>query len=306
MTASILSMGPLTIGSTTIGVRVTGFDPAIIEALQLHSGLPYPTANLVSGANPRFTFEAYFQDIAALIPGNLTILDATTCSLYMSLFSSFTRDATSVHTKLALTGSPVCHAAIQIMSTRVAQDGTLMAECQAEIMAGDSTTYPLTVTHNNALPGLSAEPIKHTLGPLVGNGTGIPGVMDAALNLNPTNETKRSDGDLYPKLTAQLQGQPRLIVAHGDPKGVLTALGLLGTNITANFVQYFRRYDGTTGVAGAANGISLTIASGRAIPVTITNEQGRISTTGIEISCLSSSTTYPIAVSLVATVPAAA
>lgn len=305
MSASILSMGPLTIGSTTIGTRITGLDPAIVEALQLHSGLPYPTANLVSGANPKFTFECYFQDIVALIPGSFTILSATTFSLYMSLYSSYTRDATSVHTKIALQTSPTCYAAVQMLSTRVAQDGTLMAECQAEILGGDSTTYPLVTTSNNTLPALSAEPIKHTLGPCVINSTGVPGVMDAAFNLNPTNETKRSDGDLYPKVTAQLQGQPRLILSHGDPKGVLAALGLLGTNVTANVVQYFRRYDGTTGVAGAANGISLTIASGRAIPVVISNEQGRISTTGIEVSALSSSTTYPVAISLTATVPAA-
>ncbi len=70
-------------------------------------------------------------------------------------------------------------------------------------------------------------------------------------------------------------------------------------------VQYFRRYDATTGIAGAANGISFTIASGHPIPIAIRNEQGRISMTGIEISALSSSTSYPIVVSLTASVPAA-
>jgi hypothetical protein len=300
MAASVLSMGPITIGSTTIAARQTTIDPAIASSLQMHSGLQYPALQVVPGANPRVTFTCYFQDIFALT--GLTILSATTFTVYQSLYASFIRSASAVHTAFALASA--CTAAVQILSVRTEQDGTLMADCEAVLLSSDGTTNPIAITTNNSLPALSAAAIMHTLGPCVINGTGIPGVMSAGLDLNPTLEVKRSDGDLYPRIAGQLQGQPKLTVGHGDPKGVLAALSILGASLSSSCIQYFRRYDATTGVAGSSNGVSFTIASGRAQPVAIMNEQGKISSTGIEVSGLSTSTTHPVVTSTSATVPA--
>jgi hypothetical protein len=50
--------------------------------------------------------------------------------------------------------------------------------------------------------------------------------------------------------------------------------------------------------------VSFTIASGRAMPATISNEQGKISSTGIEVAGLSSTTAHPVVVSTSVSVPA--
>ena len=71
-------------------------------------------------------------------------------------------------------------------------------------------------------------------------------------------------------------------------------------------VQYFRRFDATTGLVSdtAASGISLTIAAGRAHPLDLSVEQNGIARQGIEFLATSSTGTHPIAVSVAATVPA--
>lgn len=302
MTATLSSLGPITINSTTIATLGHTVNRGVIELLQNHSGLPYSTANVIPGATPKITFRCYYQDIHALT--GLTILNASTFSVYLSTYTSLIRDSSSTHTKLALTSS--CSAAVQILSASADQDGILIAEVEATILAATSDTHPLTLTTNNALPALTAEPIKHTLGPCVINGTGLPGVQSASIDLAPTLVVSRSDGDLYPKTAAQTRGEPKLTVGHQDAKGVLGTLGLLGTNVTANVVQYFRRADATTGVIGASNGISFTVASGRVTPTTVQANPGAVAGDGFELTGLSSSTTHPFTVSLTATVPAAA
>lgn len=301
MTAVISSLGPITIGSTTIATLGVTFSREIIESLQNHSGLPYSTADVIPGASPKVMFKCYYQDIHALT--GLTILSASTFSVYLSTYTTLIRDSASTHTKLALSTS--CAAAIQIISASANQDGILIADVEATLLANDSSSHPFTLTTGNALPALTAEPIKHTLGPCVINGTGIPGVDSASINLAPTLITSRSDGDLYPKVAAQVRGEPKLTVSHQDAKGVLTVAGLLGANITANVVQYYRRADATTGVVGAANGISFTIASGRVTPGTVQANPGAIATDGFEVTGLSASTSHPFTVSLTATVPSA-
>lgn len=300
MVAVLNSTGPITIASTTIATLGWSFSPDVVRALQMHSGLPHPTAEVIPGGNPKIMFRAFFQDIYALT--GFTILSATTFNVYLSKYTSLIRDATSVHLKLALASS--CVAAIQIMSVGTDQDGVLIADVEATLLANDSSTHPFAITTNNALPALNAEPIKHTLGPLVVDSTGIPGVQSANLALAPTLQVSRSDGDLYPKVAAQTQGQPVLTIGHKDPRQLASTIGLLGLSSTS-VVQYFRRFDATTGLAGATNGVSFTIASARITPTQWQTEQGGIATQGLEITAMSSSTTHPVAVGLTASVPAA-
>lgn len=300
MTATPYTLAPITIGSTTIGVTQIGFSHDIIANVSIHSGNEYPTLVTVPGANPRVTFRAHFQDIYALT--GLTILSASIFSVYLAKYSALIKDSGSVHTKLALATSAT--AAIQITSVNTDQDGLLMADCEAYLLSADGTTHPTAQTNNNALPALTAAPIIHTLGPFVLNSTGIPGVTSASISLGQKYESFRGDGDNYPKNGRRLGGEPRVSVEHGDPVGVLTGLGLTGANITANAVQYFRRYDATTGVVGSSNGVSVTIASGRVHPVEIRGEQGSIARHGMEVIGLSSSSTHPMVIATNASVPA--
>ncbi len=300
MVAKINSTGPITIASTTIATLGWSFSPDVVHAAQMHSGLPYPTADVVAGGSPRVMFKAYFQDIYALT--GLTILSATVFNVYLSAYTSLIRDAASIHLKLALATS--CVAAIQITGVSTDQDGILIADVEVVLLANDSDTHPFAITTNNALPALTAEPIKHTLGPLVINSTGIPGVQSSNLSLSPNLQTSRSDGDLYPKVAAQTQGQPVLTVGHKDPRQIASTIGLLGLASTS-VVQYFRRYDATTGLAGAANGVSFTMAATRITPTEIQTEPGSIASQGLEIRAMSSSTTHPVVTSITASVPAA-
>lgn len=302
MPAKLSSIGPITINSTTIATLGWSFSPDIVKAAQEHSGLPYPTADTTSGANPKVMFRCYFQDIWALT--GATILGATTFSVYLSAYTSLIRDAASIHLRLALATS--CVAAIQIISASVDQDGHLIAEVEATLTANDSTTHPFAITTNNALPALTAEPIKHTLGPFVIDTVGVPGVQSASLEFAPSLQVSRTDGDLYPRIAAQTKGNPKVMVGHKDPRAVLATFGLLGANVTTSAIQYFRRYDASSGVAGAANGISVTLGVCRVVPSQLSADQGGIATQGFELTGLSSSTTHPFTVSLTATVPAAA
>jgi hypothetical protein len=231
------------------------------------------------------------------------MLEATTFNMYLATYSDVVRDSGSTHTKLALTAS--CTAVVAINSLSTDQDGILIADCSAVFVAAASTTHPLTLTTNNALPALSAAAVKHTLGPAVINGTATPGVKSASCDLGHNFVIDRSDGDLYPRVVSLPTGTPRMSIAHADPQTLLSNLGLLGANLTSNFVQYFRRYDATTAIAGTSNGVSLTVASGRIHPDAIQATQGSIAMDALTVICLSSSTTHPIAVSLTATVPAA-
>jgi hypothetical protein len=302
MTASIWSLAPITIGSTTIGVMSYTLPQAVLAQLSQHSGNEYPTLIAVPGSNPRLRFRAHLHDALNLI--GLTVLSATTCSAYLAKFESFARSSNSVHMKLALSTS--CTAAVQIDSIGVDQDGIAFAECSAVYLSNDGAAHPLTLTTSNALPALSAAAVVHTLGPSVLNGSGIPAVASVSGDLNQELVAQRSDGDKYPRIAARMGGQPRLTIPHKDPVAVLAALGLDGANVTSNFVQYFRRFDATTGVVGASSGISITIASGRAHPTQIEAEHGAIAGQAIEVIGLSATSTHPFALSLSATVPAAA
>lgn len=301
MVAAFNSTGPITINSTTIATLGWNFSHDLSRALQQHSGLPYPTAETVSGSSPKVMFRCFYQDIHSLT--GATVLSATTFNVYLSKYASLIRDASSNHLKMALTTS--CTAAIQITGISTDQDGILIANVEAHLLANTSTAHPFTITTNNALPSLTAEPVKHTLGPLVVDSTGIPGVQSVSFDFGQNLQTSRSDGDLYPRLAGQVQGTPKLVIGHKDPRQTLATLGLDGIASTS-VVQYFRRFDATTGVAGASNGISFTIASARLDPIEITADNGAIAASGFEISPFSASTSYPVTISTSASVPAAA
>jgi hypothetical protein len=301
MPALIHSLAPAKIGSTVVPIKSYSLSPAIVSALDAHSGNEYATLIKVSGADPRIRLTMPFQPVFDIV--GFTVYKATVFEIYMALFTDYARASGAVHTKYALATSAT--AAIQMTGVSVDQDGDLMAEVEVVLLSPDSTTHPLAKTNNNSLPTLASQPTLHTLGPLSVNGTVYPGMMSAGVDLGQTMVTKRHDGDLYPKLAARLGGSPRMFGEHGDPSTFLGLTTLLGLNITSNLIQYFRRYDATTGVCSdsAGTAVSFTMASSRIHPTDLGVSHLQVARTGFEAHGLSSTTTHPIAVSVTATVP---
>lgn len=304
MTATLYSLAPCTFGSTTFAIKSVGFSAGIISELDFHSGNPYPSLVRVPGASPRVVISGPFQPIYDALSGGFGLTKLTTFSIYLAKFTDGIRSSSSDHTKFTLDSGAVAHAFIT--GAAVDQDGILMATCEIHPLADDSTTYPLVQTANNALPALGGQPTLHTLGPVSINGTVYPGLRSAGFDLAQGFVAERSDGDRYPKVGRKLDSTPRLFAEHTDPQAVCNVLGLNGASISSNVVQYFRRFNATTGLVSdtAGEGISLTIAAGRAHPTDQSSDQGSISRQGIEFLATSTSSTHPIAVSTSATVPA--
>ena len=302
MTALIHSLAPAKIGTTVVPIKSFSLSPAIMTALDHHSGNEYATMVKTSGADPRIRLTMPFQPAFDLI--GFTVYKATAFEIYMALFTDYARQAGAVHTKYALAASAT--AAIQMIGVSVDQDGDLMAEVEVIPLATDSTTHPLLKSNSNSLPTLAAQPTLHTLGPLSVNGTVYPGLSSAGVDLGQAMDAKRHDGDLYPRIAARLGGSPRMFGDHADGSTFAGLTTLLGLNITANLIQYFRRYDAVTGVCSdaVATAVSFTMASSRLQPTDLSVSHLQVSRIGYEAFGLSSTTTHPIAVSVAATVPA--
>lgn len=304
MTATLYSLSPCKFGTTVIPIKSVGFSPGILAEMDFHSGNPYPSLVRVPGASPRVVVSGPFAPIYAALSGGLGLTKLTAFEIHLAKFTDGIRSSSSDHTRFALDSGAVAHAFITGAS--VDQDGLLMATVEIHPLADDSTTFPLVQTSNNALPTLAAQPDLHTIGPVSINGTVYPGLMSAGFDLAQGFVAERSDGDRYPKVGRKLDATPRMFAEHSDPQAVCNVLGLNGLSISSNVVQYFRKFDATTGLVSndASSAISLTIAAGRAHPLDIGSEQGGIARQGIEFLATSTSATHPIAVSVTATVPA--
>lgn len=304
MTATLYSLAPATLNSSTIAIKSVGFSAGILAEMDFHSGNPYASLVRVPGATPRVVITGPFQAIYDALSGGFGLTKLTTFAVYLAKFTDGIRSSSSDHTRFALDSGAVAHAFIT--GAQVDQDGLLMATCEIHPLADDSTTYPLVQTSNNALPALGGQPTLHTLGPVSINGTVYPGLQSAGFDLAQGFVAERSDGDRYPKVGRKLDSTPRLFAEHTDPQAVCAALGLNGASISSNVVQYFRRFDATTGLVSndSSTAVSLTIAAGRAHPLDLSAEQGGISRLGIEFLATSTSSTHPIAVSTTASVPA--
>jgi hypothetical protein len=300
MTTIISSLAPVRLNTTVCAVKQIDLGPGIIADVDKHSANLYGTLVRVSGANPTIKLTMPFQSAWDVIGAG--VLKLTAMDLYLAQFVDFEQSASAVHSKWALTAS--CLGAATITGWSVDQDGLLMATVEIAILANDATTHPLTQTNNNALPTLASQPFLHTIGPMSVNGTVVSGLVSAGGEMGQELKLHRNDGDRFPRYAGRLGGMPKLMGGHSDPITMLGATGLLGANITSNVIQYFRRYDATTGLVGTANGISITAASGRIHPAEMSASHLEIPKLGIEVHALSSTSTHPLVISTSATVPA--
>lgn len=304
MTATLYSLSPCKFGSTVVPIKTLGLSPGILAEMDFHSGNPYASLVRVPGATPRVVVTGPFAPIYAALSGGLGLTKLTAFEAYLAKFTDGIRSSSSDHTRFALDSDAVAHAFITGAS--VDQDGILIATVEIHPLADDSTTFPLVQTSNNALPTLASQPDLHTLGPISISGTVYPGLKSSGFDLAQGFLAERSDGDRYPKVGRKLDSTPRLFGDHSDPQAVCNTLGLNGLSISSNVVQYYRKFDATTGLVSndAGSAVSLTIAAGRAHPLDISSQQGSIASQGIEFLPTSSTATHPIAVSTSATVPA--
>lgn len=302
MPATVYSLAPAKFNSTVVPVERIGFSAGIIANPHQHSGNEYPTLIAIPGATPRVTLTVPWR--AAYDSLGLGINVLTAFEIYLAKFASLTRASGSVHTKWALTAS--CTAAAMITGASVNQDGILMAEVEVVPLSNTGLAHPLTRTDNNAMPSLASQPVLHTIGPMSINGTVVPGLQSCGIDLGQRLEVQRTDGTLYPILATRMDAAPRLTAGHADPVGMYAQLGsLLGVDITSNVVAYFRQYSATTGIiSSGSDAVSITVASGRVVPLEVPASQSTVATIGLEVHGLSSSATHPFAVSVSATAPA--
>ncbi len=295
----IYSSSPIVLNSTTLAVSDLRLPTNIARQQYQHSGNLFPSITAISGAMPRIMFKTPIKDALATI--GLGLLPLTTIGVYLAKFSNatYTKLATSVHTKWA--ASAGC---AYITGWSVGHGGICLADVEVIPFSTDGSTHPLARTDANALPTLGAEPLLHTLGPISVNGTVITGLNQLAVSMNHSVDVRVSDGDLYPRNAALIEGKPSISGEHMDPATLLTTLGLAGVNISSNVVAYWKSFDATTQLVSTANAISATIASGRIEASEIPVSQGQAAKAALLVTPLSASSTHPLVTSTSATAPA--
>lgn len=302
MPSLLHSLAPGKFGATVVPFKSVGLTPSVALNPEQNSGDLFPKLIKIPGADPRIQVTMPFGPAYAAL--GLGVTELTALEIYLAKFSSYARAAGSVHTKWALATN--ARAAAMITGWSVDQDGDLNAVVDIALL-GDATAmaHPLVQTDNNALPTLASQPTLYTLGPMSINGTVRPGLMSAGVDLGQSLDIRRTDGSRYPTSAGLLGGAPKMVGEHGDPVTLLGVLGLIGLHITSNLIQYFRRYDATSGVVSdtAGSALSVTMAAGYMIPTSIDAGQLSVARTGIEAHGTSVSGTHPLAISTGATVP---
>jgi hypothetical protein len=297
-TATIYSLAPITLNSTTLATANLRVSPDVASIMHRTSGNEFASVEAIVGGAPRVTFSTPYYEAYNLI--GLKTLKCTAVSIYLAKFVDSVRSASAVHTKYALASSALGFAYIKAI--RGSQGGIVMADVEVILLSSDGTTHPLVATTANALPSLASQPALRTLGPATINGTTVGGVKNVSVELGAAIEAMAGDGDLYPRVCAYKGGDPVIRVDHGDPETLRATLGFTGVALASNFVQYLRAIDTTTQLA-SATGDSLTVASGRVIPNDWGADNLAIADGSFRVECLSTSATHPIVVATGASVP---
>jgi hypothetical protein len=297
------SHGPAVFGSTTMPTKSWAVAPGVIANPNRHSGGRYPHLIKRPGADPRVIVTMPFAPAYDELGLGLNVLSAF--EIYLAKFEDYERSSGSVHTKWSLaSGASV---AAMITGAGVDQDGDLMANVECILLGPVSgMTHPLVQSNGNALPVLASQPALHTLGPMSLNGTLRTGLMSHSFDRGMQVVARRTDGSKFPVGAQRLGSNPKMMGEHSDPVSLLGVLGLLGIPITSNLVQYFRRYDGTSGevLDTAGSAISITAAAGLINPTSLDSADLEIPRLGFEAHCLSEDNDDPFVVSTSATVPA--
>ncbi len=297
--ALIYSAAPVKLNSTVMAATDIKLSPNIANQVYQHSGNLFPSSSILSGAIPRLTFKTPI--VSALTTIGTGILALSNLDFMLAKFSNSTyaRLATSTHRKWNAALGAAC-----VTGWSVGQNGICMADVEVVPLVADGVTHPLTPTDNNAMMILASEPLLHTLGPLSVNGTVITGLNQLSVSMGHTIDVRVSDGDLYPRNAALLAGAPSITGEHLDPVTLISALSLIGVNISASVIAYWKSFDATTQIVSVSNSISATIGLGRIFANDVDANQNNPAKASISVVPLSTTTTHPMVISTSATAPA--
>jgi hypothetical protein len=282
MAALISSLSPLTLtvsggAQVVLATESVGLSLNIAGSLHHHSGNEFATLVVVPGSNPMATVSVPFE--SAFDALGLGINKLTELSLYLAKFVDFERVQAGA-VKVSLTAA--CIATAEITDWSVSVDGILMATVTFHFLSSTGMLNPVTIG-TGALPTIVGTPSLHTLGPVVLNGIGYPGLQASNGSMNAGPVVQRSDGDLFPRVAARIQAEPRISLTHADAASIVAGLGPLGASITGTCDVYFRHYDESTGVVEASDGIKIEITLGRVHYSGFDSTQGQVSSTEIEV-----------------------
>lgn len=277
--ATIVYQGLLRWGSSTVlPVREVTLSPNVQVIAEASAGDTSPSQQSILGGRPSISFSMP-ADLALATFG--TACDAET-ALALSLIkvdaATGLPAASAGNLLISLASGAKAYACIEQVSA--SQGGMAVASCMVYLVSADGTTHPLSPAAGAQL-SLSAQPQLMTMGSVTVNGSELAGAQSTSVTLAHDITMDTSDGDKYPTLFGHHSTSTTIEVAHGDPDGILTALGLTGVAIASSTVVKF--LDITSGVV-AATGTSLTIAGGIVVPGAISGGVAGRATTGLTIA----------------------
>lgn len=298
--AALYSLSPIKLNTTVLAVANLNRSPDNDIRPQGHSGNLFPSIMTHPSALPRFQFRTPFLAAFNLI--GFGVLKLTALEVYMAKFVDFARSSSAVHRKYSLASNALACAVITGVS--VEKNGVAWANVEVFCLSADGLAHPLAEVDNASLPTLSGEPALHTLGPIKVNGTTLGGVASLSMDLGQNYTLEMSDGDRFARDIILLGGAPTISGMFDSPEVAESTLTQLGVAFSSNFVAFFRAFDATSGLIDTGGaGISLTMASGKVIPMPVNTEYGQIAKGGFTAYGLSSTATHPVAVNSSATVP---
>lgn len=287
--AVISSMSPVRItvsggSSVVLPTERYGLSLGIMQTLHRHSGNVPPTACVVPGGTQKITISVPL--FAAIETFGLGLVKLTQFDGFLSRFADYNKVEGAYHFKIGLESA--CAAAAEITTWNVNVDGIAMATVEIVPLSDNGANSPVKFSESQELPLLASQPLLHTLGPIKINGTVIPGLSSQSGSINGSPIIQRTDGDKFPRVCARLQTEPTLDLNHADPKTLLAALGVLGSDITADVSAFLKAYDASTGVVSQSNGIEFLVEKGRIHPAGADSSQGQVSTTAFRVHAISS------------------
>ena len=297
---NLATLSPVSLNGTILAQNDPVFDPAIARDLFRHSGNQYGSAVTKLGATPMVRFATPFLPAYNLIGTKLFKL--TSFEFFFAKWADYQKAPGAVHTRYKLPEGGQAAAKLGRMS--VTRGGVLMVDVDiVPLSAADGMTNPFA-QDTAALPTLGAQPARHTMGPVLLNNVRTNGVKSSTVDWGVGMVGETTDGDLYLRSVIEAESNPTIGIEHGDPVAVLTALGLLGAQITAATRLYFRDIDPNTGAA-LNTGISVTAAAGSIDPTGCQLRRGQSASAGLTIQPISSDTTSALTVQTGVTMPAA-
>jgi hypothetical protein len=223
------------------------------------AGHPQPLFQGVRGQKPEISFRSPQLAVAL---GALGLFGLDTSAGNTDLFYKLATDLGS-RTAAASTAHKRFRATQGLMywrSIKATHQQDAEIDCRY-CLTWDGTNNPVVPAGSIALSGTSVGTEWYTLGPVMVNGSQLPGVQDVTIDLGLNMNERGSDGEIWPTFANVKDCNPVVTVNTLDLDS-WSALGLAGQAITS-LIVYFRKK--------AANGHNVPNATPSHISFTATN-----------------------------------